>query len=228
MFSPDIVCSDAFLDMPTSSRELYFQLGMKADDDGFVNPRSIMRLAGSSEDDLRMLVGKRFVLPFENGVIVIKHWKMNNLIKNDRYKPTVYREQFQSLEVKENGAYTERKHLGTILEPQVRLGKDRLLGADAQILEVPDSEESTRPQKEKRDTKYKQVFSLFSKKQQGWMMHKPQIEAAKRLLEQRGLPQIEKALTFYKENRDEPFMVEIDTPYDLEAKWNKLVRKSKV
>src|SRR5271157_5587280 len=106
MFSLDIVGSDAFLEMPTTSRELYFQLGMRADDDGFVNPQIIMRLLGANVDDLRVLIGKRFVLPFENGVIVMKHWRINNFIRKDRYKETLYLEQKKQLRVKTNNAYT--------------------------------------------------------------------------------------------------------------------------
>lgn len=135
MFSPDIVCSDAFLDMPTSTQALYFQLGMKADDDGFVNPKSIMRLIGAKEDDLSVLLAKRFVLPFENGVLVIKHWRINNLVRKDWYKPTIYDEYKKRLNLKENGAYTDDLTKGNSLpiqtryrlvnEPltQVRLGK---------------------------------------------------------------------------------------------------------
>lgn len=107
MFSPDIVCSDAFLDMPTSSQALYYSLGMYADDDGFVNPRKIMRMLGVAEDDLKILIGKRFVLPFASGVIVIKHWKINNLVRKDWYRPTQYLEERALLLVKENGAYTD-------------------------------------------------------------------------------------------------------------------------
>lgn len=107
MFSPKIVASDAFLDMPTSSRELYFQLGMYADDDGFVNPKKIIRMVGASEDDLKVLIGKRFVIPFDNGVVVIKHWAINNLIRKDFHRDTVYIEQKNMLIIKENGAYTE-------------------------------------------------------------------------------------------------------------------------
>ena len=124
MFSPKIVASDAFLDMPTSSRELYFQLGMYADDDGFINPRKIVRMVGASEDDLKMLIAKRFVIPFENGVVVIKHWAINNLIRKDWYQPTVYIEQKSLLTIKENGSYTdkERKLVNNPLT-EVRLGK---------------------------------------------------------------------------------------------------------
>lgn len=108
MFSPKIVASDAFLDMPTSTRELYFQLGMYADDDGFINPKKIIRMIGASEDDLRVLVAKRFVLPFEDGVVVIKHWAINNLIRRDWYQPTIYSDHKKRLQTKENGVYTEK------------------------------------------------------------------------------------------------------------------------
>ncbi len=125
MFSPDIVESDAFLDMPSSSQALYFHLGMNADDDGFVNPKRVMRMVGVSDDDLKVLIGKRFVLIFENGVIVIKHWKINNLVRKDWYKETQYIEQKKQLKIKENGAYTELVN-EMLTVRQHRLGKVRL------------------------------------------------------------------------------------------------------
>lgn len=109
MFTKKIIDSDAFLDMPLSTQALYFHLNMRADDDGFVNnPKKICRMTGASEDDLRVLISKRFVLTFENGVIVIKHWRMHNLIRKDRHKQTQYEEEFERLDIKENGAYTEK------------------------------------------------------------------------------------------------------------------------
>ena len=82
MFCLDIVNSDAFLDMPLSAQALYFHLGMRADDDGFIgNPKSIQRLAGASQDDLMLLITKRFLIAFDSGVIAIKHWRMNNYIQ---------------------------------------------------------------------------------------------------------------------------------------------------
>lgn len=115
MFSPAIVESDAFLDMPTSSQALYFHLGMYADDDGFVNPKKIMRMIGSTDDDLRVIITKRFVLPFENGVVVIKHWRINNLLRKDWHKETQYLEQKNLLEIKENGSYTEKNPLTSLV-----------------------------------------------------------------------------------------------------------------
>lgn len=130
MFSLDIVGSEEFLDMPTTSRELYFQLGMWADDDGFVQPKLIMRTIGANEDDLRVLIGKRFLLIFESGVVVIKHWLIHNLIRHDRYKPTRFQEEKKLLLVKENKAYTELdtkwQPTDNQMAPQDRLGKDRL------------------------------------------------------------------------------------------------------
>ena len=108
MFAKSIVTSDAFLDMPTSARCLYFTLGMFADDDGFVNnPKSINRQIGSSEDDLKVLLMKKFVISFESGVIVIKHWRINNYLRGDRHHETNYKEELQMLATDENGAYTE-------------------------------------------------------------------------------------------------------------------------
>lgn len=109
MFTQKIVDSDAFLDMPLTTQALYFHLNMRADDDGFVNnPKKIQRMIGASEDDLKLLVAKRFILAFENGVIVIKHWRMHNLLRKDRYNPTQYQDQMAEIELKDNGAYTEK------------------------------------------------------------------------------------------------------------------------
>lgn len=107
MFAKTIVLSDAFLDMPLSARCLYFTLGMLADDDGFINsPKSVMRQCGASEDDLRVLMSKKFVLAFQSGVIVIKHWRINNYLRNDRYNGTKYVEEMASLKLNENGSYS--------------------------------------------------------------------------------------------------------------------------
>lgn len=111
MFNKQITRSDAFLDMPRSTRLLYYDLNLDADDDGFIDKyKSIMRLTGASEDDLKLLVAKSFVIPCEDGLMVIKHWRINNLIRSDRYKPTVYQEQKKRLAIKENGAYTLREN----------------------------------------------------------------------------------------------------------------------
>lgn len=111
MFAKSIVLSDAFLDMPMSARCLYFTLSMLADDDGFVgSPKAIMRQCGASQDDMLVLLQKRFILGFDSGVIVIKHWRMNNYLQNDRHKTTTYIEELRTLELDEKNAYIEREN----------------------------------------------------------------------------------------------------------------------
>ena len=116
----DIIDSDAFLEMPLSTHALYFHLSMRADDDGFVkNPRKTQRMIGASEDDLKLLIAKRFILPFDSGIVVIKHWKINNNIRSDRYKPTTFIKEKSMIMLKENGAYTEIKSFGIPNDNQV-------------------------------------------------------------------------------------------------------------
>lgn len=118
MFTKKITESDAFLEMPLSTQCLYFHLNMFADDDGFVNsPKRVMRTIGASEDDLKLLIAKAFILVFENGVIVIKHWRMHNTLQNDRYHPTDYQEEYEMLGLKDNKAYTWKQN-GNILETE--------------------------------------------------------------------------------------------------------------
>ena len=115
MFHKNVVESDAFLDMPTSAQALYFHIGMYADDDGFVNgPRRIARLIGASSDDLQLLVDNRFLLAFANGVVVIKHWRMANSLKNDRAKMPQYPELAAGIYIKENRSYTDHPAEGAI------------------------------------------------------------------------------------------------------------------
>ena len=121
MFSNKIVDTDAFLDMPLSSQALYFHLSMRADDDGFIGGhKKIMRMIGCSEDDMKILLAKNFIIPFESGVCVIKHWKIHNYIQSDRYSETTYVEEKARLEVKKNKSYT----LKGSQAPQIPLDKD--------------------------------------------------------------------------------------------------------
>lgn len=132
MFAKTIIDSDAFLDMPVTSRLLYYDLAMRADDDGFVNaPKKIMRMIGASQDDLSILVLRKFIIPFDNGIVVIKHWRIHNYIRKDTYNETRYIEEKDSLELDENKTYqlktneSSTERIQTVDEPstQVRLGK---------------------------------------------------------------------------------------------------------
>ena len=143
MFAKTIIDSDAFLDMPLSTQALYFHLSMRGDDDGFINnPKKIQRMVGCGDDDLKLLIAKNFIIPFESGVVVIKHWKIHNYIRNDRYKETVYKEEKAMLITKENRSYSigipDDNQTTYQMDTQDRLGKDRL-GKDrlVEVIEVP-------------------------------------------------------------------------------------------
>ena len=139
MFAKTIIDSDAFLDMPLSAQALYFHLSMRADDDGFLNnAKKIMRIINASQNDYDLLVMKSFIIQFDDGICVIKHWRINNYLRNDRYKPTIYQDQKKMLTIKDNGRYSlvnsENINLGIPdsnqvpyhCETQVRLGKDSI------------------------------------------------------------------------------------------------------
>ena len=127
MFAKTIVLSDAFLDMPLGARCLYMTMGMLADDDGFVNnPKSIMRQSGATTDDLKILIEKKFIIPFESGVIVIKHWRINNYLQKDRYQETKYIEEKSQLQIDEKGAYTSNVYTDYVYTGKDRIGKDRI------------------------------------------------------------------------------------------------------
>ncbi|WP_436673788.1 conserved phage C-terminal domain-containing protein [Lactiplantibacillus plantarum] len=141
MFSKKITDTDLFLEMPLSSQALYFHLNMHADDDGFVaNAKTIKRMTGASEDDLKILLAKQFIFSFESGVVVIKDWKIHNYIRKDTYNSTIYGDEKKELGEDANGAYTRRGRVVDEPSPQVRLGKDRL-GKDSKEHSTADAEQ---------------------------------------------------------------------------------------
>ena len=215
LFSPDIVASDAFLDMPISTQALYFHLGMYADDDGFVNPKKIMRLIGVSDDDLKVLLTKRFVLKFESGVVVIKHWLIHNTIRKDRYHETKYLEEKSSLIIKENGSYTElattRQPNGNQMVSEVKLSKVKLSEANT------DSEQSSQEISKIIDS-FKETNPAYKK----WFGNKTQRSACDRLLVQHGLVQTLKVIAILPKTNNTPYMPKITTPLQLEDKWANL------
>ncbi len=124
MFSKKITDSDKFLDLPLSSQALYFHLNMHGDDDGFVdNTKTIKRMLGASDGDLRLLMDQNFIIPFESGVVVIKDWRIHNYIPKDRYKQTIYLDDFKRLTTAENGSYTECIRNVYSLDTQISIDK---------------------------------------------------------------------------------------------------------
>lgn len=129
MMSKSIIKSDTFLDMPATTQNLYFHMLLDADDDGFINaPKSIMRMIGAKDDDMKVLAAKQFVIPFESGVVVIKDWKIHNYIQNDRYKPSTLPER-DLLNIQKDKTYTLKNDVSSMdtkcIQP-VSIGKDRL------------------------------------------------------------------------------------------------------
>ncbi|MCS8595674.1 DNA replication protein [Leuconostoc citreum] len=170
MFSKKVTDTDVFLDMPLSTQALYFHLNMHADDDGFIdNTKTIQRMIGSSDDDRKLLVAKQFLLPFENGVVVIKDWRVHNYIRKDTYNQTMYPNELEQLNINDSGQYERQDLLPYTERPrdvdetltQVRLGKDRL-GKDSKDILSGSDEPDHVPYKEivdylneKANTKYR-------------------------------------------------------------------------
>ncbi len=168
MFAKTIIDSDAFLDMPQSTQLLYFHLAMRADDDGFINnPKSIARNVKCNEDDLKILAMKKFIIPFESGIVVIKHWKIHNYIRADRYKETKYKEEKSRLMLDENKAYsvgipsdnqmtTNGIPSDNQMDTQVRLGKDSI---GKYSINIKESNTNVLP---KKKTNYQEIIDKYN------------------------------------------------------------------
>ena len=154
MFTKRITESDSFLDMPSSTQMLYFHFSMNADDDGFVNnPKKIQKMCGASDDDFKLLIVKSFIILFDSGIIVIKHWKMHNYIQADRYRPTDYVEEKSMLGIKSNKAYTlDVSKMDTECIQNGYIGKDSIgkVSIDKDSIDKDSKGESVRGEKAKR------------------------------------------------------------------------------
>ena len=209
MFAKTIIDSDAFIEMPMSARLLYYDLAMRADDDGFNNsPKKVMRTIGASTDDINILIARKFIIPFENGVVVIKHWRIHNYIRKDTYNETPYKEQKSMLELDENNAYrlacdegcqaieapsTSRRRAVDEPSTQDRLGKDRL---DKDSIEEEPKTRKAHPtleevkaycEERKNGIDAEQWFNFYASK--GWMVGRSKMvdwKAAVRTWERRG------------------------------------------
>ena len=149
MFALSVVDTDQFLDMPASTQNLYFHLGMRAVDDGFIsNPHKITTLVNCSSDDLKLLIAKSFIIPFDSGVCVVRDWKINNYIQSDRYHETRYLQEKKILCLDKAGSYNKMDTLCiqdvSKTDTQVRLGKDRVGKDRVELWKETDSAEPER------------------------------------------------------------------------------------
>ena len=157
MFTKKITDSDAFTEMPSAAQALYFHLNQGADDDGFNNQiQMAMFKAHASTDDLKILLAKNFIIRFESGVIVIKHWRMHNTIRKDRYTPTNFKDELEQLGIKENGAYTHWLPNGCqmVATGKVSIGE---VSVDKVSIEEDMSDKPTKPTRHKYG-EYKNVL----------------------------------------------------------------------
>lgn len=208
MFAKMIIDSDVFLDMPLSTQALYFHLSMRADDEGFINnPKKIMRMIGASQNELDILIAKRYLLTFESGVVVIKHWKIHNYIQNDRFKATLYKEERNQILVKENKSYTENNNpiiqvksaldteciqdgdTGKVREGKVSIGKSKR--STSSRFSIPTVQEITEFCKSRSNSVNAQRFFDYYESK-GWKVGKSSMkdwEAAVRTWEGNGFSQ---------------------------------------
>lgn len=167
MFSLLVVDTDEFLDMPSSTQSLYYHLGMRADDDGFVSsPKKIVKLVNCSNDDLKLLIAKGFIIPFDSGIIAIRHWKLNNDLKKDRYTPTIYLNEKSTLRVNKNKVYsidgnnlkTKRIQNGNKLDTQYSIDKNSIDKNSKEYI-VQKQEENQEEKQVKKEKKPKETHN---------------------------------------------------------------------
>jgi hypothetical protein len=246
MFSQSIVESDAFLDMPLSSQGLYLHLSMNADDYGFVSPKRIMRMIGANEDDLKILLAKRYILGFESGVVVIKHWHLNNTIRKDRSIQTTYEKEHASLTFNEFGAYTEITKITTTVEqltdmvanpttsgkpndnqmsPQIRLEEIRLDKTRLEKSDDKSSQAAGKPATPK--VKSSDIDLLFEKWESivGYGVTsnlKANREAASKLIRENSMDAIEKMIGGVALSHADQYAPRISNFIQLYRKWDDL------
>ena len=219
MFAKTIIDSDAFLTMPASSQNLYFHLGMRADDDGVVNnPRTIMRLVGAHEDDMNILISKKFVIVLQDSLIVIKHWKINNYIRSDRYVQSKYKEEIGCLSLDENNAYSvNNNQVTTTCQPSgiptVSTGKVSI-GKDSIVLKENIIKEKNQPFSPKIPQELQELFDFWNSK--GIVVHRTinekMVQLLKKALDFYGQAQIKQAIENYS-------IVLSDSTYFFKTRW---------
>jgi len=222
MFSKDITTSDAFREMPTSSQALYFHLGMEADDDGFLdNYKGLMRAVNATDDDLRILIAKRFLILFPSKVVVVKHWLINNTVRKDRYTETKHLEEKRALIVKENGSYTDDLAgipNGNQMATQYRIEEDSKAGAledEPRVIEVSSSEGNEKEKTPRKNTPEMLAgYEIFDDMpaRKTWKLMEIERESMKVLLEEFSHDELKRRYAIIKQHRGEEWCPLIKSP----------------
>lgn len=243
MTSLEVIDTDAFLDMPMSSQLLYFHLNARADDDGFVaNPKKVLRTLGGSSDDYRVLVAKKFLIEFEDGVCVIKHWRINNFVRKDLYKETKYLDLKGALLIRPNGAYTlsddgeavpvPRGHFTledvneSLTKRQLRIGKGRVgklgVASAPQVKVVEESEKEERTKTKPTYPNARTAFSWFPSPEANWGINTTELKHGE-LLYSRGEDAVRGIIKFCLKHEDMEFFSKWRKPSALERNWNDII-----
>lgn len=215
MFDRDIVSSDEFTEMSSDAQNLYFHLGVQADDEGFVSPKGIMRMISAPADSLKLLITKGFVIPFESGVVVITAWNQNNFLNSNRVKPTKYTKEREMLVLTDNKNYEFNIGLVSIEESRVEESSN----SSAAI--------ATRT---KNPSKFSvlgaeviKAFESVDPKNKTYYSNKTQRAAADFLIQEYGLDVVLNLIkSLPKINTMKLYLGQITTPYELKERWQKL------
>lgn len=216
MFDSDIVSEDRFTEMSSDAQSLYFHLGMKADDEGFVSPKGIMRMISSPEDALKILIAKNYVIPFNSGVIVITDWKRNNYLQKERVKNTKYNDERRMLKECDS-RYVLKDGLTSVKQMLIedRIGEDRI-GKDRIVATSTAADEKS---SEVNSSKVIYLFKDINPSYELLFKRKNQHDAAKRLLAREGIDKLSGAIRFLLSQRTDRFCPMISSPSQLEEKW---------
>lgn len=224
MFSKNVARTDVFLDLPQTAQNLYFHLGIDADDDGFVSPKMVMRMLGSSADDLKLLIAKSFLLPFDDGVIVIRHWRVNNEIRQDRYKATQYSRHKEMLSIKD-GVYDLVVPVvvptGDKMDTQVRLGKDSI-GKSINTHKGEIEAAKITPSTDNRDPDIQELWDFGKTLGFASVKEKFNRYAIKRLLKQNDKEWLKQAISYSQKIRGDRYAPQVNNWMDFEEKLLKL------
>lgn len=240
MTSLEVIDTDAFLDMPISSQLLYFHLNARADDDGFVaNPKKVARILGAGPDDLKVLIAKKFIIVFEDGICVIKHWRINNFIRKDIYKETKYLDHKNTLFIRANGAYTQTDDGRAVALPSGHFQLDVVNGAlterQPRLGKVRKGKDNTGTKAQKSfnplGAEILKAFEAIDPKNKTYYANKTQRSACDFLLAEYGLEKTKSAIAILPQiNQRKLYIRQITTPYELKENWVKIgnaLRQSK-
>lgn len=216
MFDKAIIDTDRFMDLAMSAKALYFLLGMEADDEGFVSYKKVMRVHGGNEDDIKVLVAKKFLISFHTGVVVITDWNKNNWLDSRRSRETEYKKEKKMLILTPSKEYELSNGLESIEESSIE-EKSIYLGP------APEAQDVSKTKDENKSiAKVIDLFKIVNENYKSFFGHKTQRKAVKELLEKHSEEEIEKYIYLAKFSTNNQYFSHFISPYELQIKWSKI------